>query len=139
LAKQTAPAGLVNPWEIPTGAVEVVAVRIGISAPVSARSEAVLLDTDRFRLCFSQIIFGTVCVDGNTEAVRNVEKATASEPVNGEDLLESEELKQKLSNEAGVEMLLAVITWKIDEKQKKFVKLQPEGLRCSRDGITTEP
>jgi hypothetical protein len=52
---------------------------------------------------------------------------------------ESEELKQKLSNEAGVEMLLAVIAWKIEEKQKKFVKLQPEGLRCSRDGITTEP
>ena len=78
-------------------------------------------------------------MDGNTEAVRNVEKATDAEPVKGEDLLESEELKQKLSNEAGVEMLLAVITWKIDEKQKKFVKLQPEGLRCSRDGITTEP
>ena len=42
-----------------------------------------------------------------------------------------------LKNEAGVEMLLAVIAWKIDEKQKKFVKLQPEGLRCSRDGINT--
>jgi hypothetical protein len=129
----------VNPWEIPTGAVEVVAVRIGISAPVSARYEPVLLDTDRFRLCFSQIIFGAACVDGNTEAVRNVEKATDSEPAKDEDLLESEELKQKLSNEAGVEMLLAVLAWKIDEKQKKFVKLQPEGLRCSRDGITTEP
>lgn len=83
--------------------------------------------------------FWGACVDGNTEAVRNVEKATDSEPVKGEDLLESEELKQKLSNEVGVEMLLAVIAWKIDEKQKKFVKLQPEGLRCSRDGITTEP
>ena len=33
-------------------------------------------------------------------------------PVKGEDLLESEELKQKLSNEVGVEMLLAVIAWK---------------------------
>jgi hypothetical protein len=44
-----------------------------------------------------------------------------------------------LKNEHGVEMLPAVIAWKIDEKQKKFVKLQPEGLRCSRDGITTEP
>ena len=78
-------------------------------------------------------------MNGNTEAVRNVEKAADSEPVKGEDLLESEELKQELSNEAGVEMLLAVIGWKIDEKQKKFVKLQPEGLRCSGDGITTEP
>lgn len=33
--------------------------------------------------------------DENTEAVRNVEKATDSEPVKGEELLESEELKQK--------------------------------------------
>ena len=32
LAKETTPAGFVNPWEIPTGAVEVVAERIGLSA-----------------------------------------------------------------------------------------------------------
>jgi hypothetical protein len=42
-----------------------------------------------------------------------------------------------LKNEAGVEMLPAVIAWKIDEKQMKFVELQLEGLRCSRDGIST--
>ena len=42
-----------------------------------------------------------------------------------------------LKNEAGVEMLPAVIAWKIDEKQMKFVELQTEGLRCSRDGIIT--
>jgi hypothetical protein len=36
--------------------------------------------------------------DENTEAVRNVEKATDSEPVKGEDLLESEELKKKLAD-----------------------------------------
>jgi hypothetical protein len=42
-----------------------------------------------------------------------------------------------LKNEAGVEILPAVMAWKIDEKQKKFVKLQTEGLRCSRDGIIT--
>lgn len=35
--------------------------------------------------------------DENEEAVRNVEKATESEPVKGEDLLESEELKRKLA------------------------------------------
>jgi hypothetical protein len=35
--------------------------------------------------------------DENTEAVRNVEKATESEPARGEELLESEELKQQLS------------------------------------------
>ncbi len=35
--------------------------------------------------------------DENTEAVRNVEKATESEPVKGEELLESEELKRKLA------------------------------------------
>jgi len=34
--------------------------------------------------------------DENTEAVRNVEKATESEPVKGEELLESEELKRRL-------------------------------------------
>ena len=42
-----------------------------------------------------------------------------------------------LKNEAGVEMLPATIAWKIDDKQMKFVKLQTEGLRCSRDGIIT--
>ncbi len=42
-----------------------------------------------------------------------------------------------LKNENSVKMLLAVIAWKIDEKQMKFVKLQTEGLRCSRDGIIT--
>jgi len=41
-----------------------------------------------------------------------------------------------LKNEDGVEMLPAVIAWKIDEKQMKFVKLQTEGLRCSRINIT---
>jgi hypothetical protein len=42
-----------------------------------------------------------------------------------------------LKNEDGVEMLLAVAAWKIDEKQNKFVELKTEGLRCSRDGIIT--
>jgi len=42
-----------------------------------------------------------------------------------------------LKNEQGVEMLPAVVAWKIDEKQKKFVELKTEGLRCSRDGTTT--
>ena len=40
-----------------------------------------------------------------------------------------------LKNKNGVEMLPAVIAWKIDDKQKKFVMLQAEGLHCSRDGI----
>jgi hypothetical protein len=35
--------------------------------------------------------------DENTEAVRNVEKATDSEPAKGEDLLKSDKLKRKLS------------------------------------------
>ncbi len=34
--------------------------------------------------------------DENTEAVRNIEKATDSEPIKGEELLESEELKRQL-------------------------------------------
>lgn len=42
-----------------------------------------------------------------------------------------------LKNEDGVEMLPAVVAWRIDEKGMKFVKLQTEGLRCSRNGIIT--
>jgi hypothetical protein len=42
-----------------------------------------------------------------------------------------------LKNEPGAESLPAEVAWKIDEKQMKFVKLQTEGLRCSRDGIST--
>ena len=42
-----------------------------------------------------------------------------------------------LKNEEGVEMLSALTAWKIDQKQKKFVELKTEGLRCSRDGIIT--
>jgi hypothetical protein len=42
-----------------------------------------------------------------------------------------------LKNENDAESLPAVIAWKIDEKQTKFVELQTEGLRCSREGIIT--
>jgi len=42
-----------------------------------------------------------------------------------------------LKNEDGAQMLSAVSAWKIDERQKKFVGLQTDGLRCSRDGIIT--
>ena len=34
--------------------------------------------------------------DENEQAVRNVEEVTESEPVRGEDLIDSEELKQQL-------------------------------------------
>ncbi|HST30093.1 MAG TPA: hypothetical protein VLK27_04570 [Chthoniobacterales bacterium] len=42
-----------------------------------------------------------------------------------------------LKNQEGVAMLQALVAWKIDQKQKKFVPLQVEGLRCSRDEIIT--
>ena len=42
-----------------------------------------------------------------------------------------------LKNEEGVEMLSALSAWRIDEKQKKFVLLPTDGLRCSRNGIIT--
>ena len=42
-----------------------------------------------------------------------------------------------LKNEDGVAILPAVVAWRIDDKQVKFVELQTEGLRCSRDGIIT--
>jgi len=43
-----------------------------------------------------------------------------------------------LKNEEGAATLPAAKVWKIDQKQKKFVELPTEGLRCSRDGISTE-
>jgi hypothetical protein len=42
-----------------------------------------------------------------------------------------------LKQEEGAQMLQALSAWKIDEKQKKFVELKTDGLRCSRDGIIT--
>jgi len=42
-----------------------------------------------------------------------------------------------LKNEDGLATLPAVIAWKIDDKQKKFVELKTEGLRCAHDGIIT--
>ena len=42
-----------------------------------------------------------------------------------------------LKNERGVEILPPLAAWKIDNMQMKFVQLQTEGLRCSRDGIIT--
>jgi len=42
-----------------------------------------------------------------------------------------------LKNEDGAQILPAMNAWKIDDKQVKFVKLQTEGLRCSREGIIT--
>ena len=42
-----------------------------------------------------------------------------------------------LKNEDGAQLLPAILAWKIDDKQVNFVKLQTEGLRCSRDGIIT--
>ena len=42
-----------------------------------------------------------------------------------------------LKNDGDAQILPAVIAWKIDDKQVKFVKLPTEGLRCSRDGIIT--
>lgn len=43
-----------------------------------------------------------------------------------------------LKNEDGAEMLQAITAWKIDQKQKKFIPLPVEGLRCGRDGISSE-
>ena len=43
-----------------------------------------------------------------------------------------------LKNEEGAAKLPASKVWKIDEKQKKFVELPTEGLRCGPDGISTE-
>jgi len=42
-----------------------------------------------------------------------------------------------LENRAGTEDLPANAAWKIDEAQKRFVKLSVEGLLCPRDGVIT--
>ncbi len=42
-----------------------------------------------------------------------------------------------LKNEEGAATLQAIVAWKIDQKQKKFVPLSTEGLRCGREGIST--
>jgi len=56
--------------------------------------------------------------------------------LNGKELPEA--VVGVLKNEEGATMLQALSAWKIDEKQKKFVQLQTEGLVCDRNGITTE-
>ena len=43
-----------------------------------------------------------------------------------------------LKNEEAAATFPAAKVWKIDEKQKKFVELPTEGLRCGRDGISSE-
>jgi hypothetical protein len=55
--------------------------------------------------------------------------------LNGKDL--PEVVVGVLKNEEGAATLQAIVAWKIDEKQKKFVPLPTEGLRCGRDGIST--
>jgi len=43
-----------------------------------------------------------------------------------------------LKREEGAKNFQALSAWKIDEKQKKFVPLSVEGLRCGPDGISSE-
>ena len=43
-----------------------------------------------------------------------------------------------LKNEEAAATFPAAKVWKIDEKEKKFVELPTEGLRCGRDGISSE-
>ncbi|MFN7973049.1 MAG: hypothetical protein U0166_11985 [Acidobacteriota bacterium] len=38
----------------------------------------------------------------------------------------------------GKESLAATAAWRIDVKEKRFVKLETDGLRCPRDGIITQ-
>ena len=56
--------------------------------------------------------------------------------LNGKDL--PDEIIGVLKNEEGGTSLPAVKVWKIDQKQKKFVPLQTEGIRCGPDGISSE-
>ncbi len=56
--------------------------------------------------------------------------------LNGKDL--PEVVVGVLKNEEGAAKLRAIVAWKIDQKQKKFVPLPTEGLRCGPDGIRSE-
>ena len=64
------------------------------------------------------------------------EFVSASCQSNGQELPDT--LLGVLKNEEGAAMLSAMKAWKIDEKQKKFVEMPTDDLRCPRDEISTQ-
>jgi hypothetical protein len=98
----------------------------------------------------SNLIFWQICGDEyavleDGDVVRDVLKMpkhsketpefVGSCQLNGKDLPEYAVGVAK--DEASIETLPVVSAWKIDEKQKKFVELKTEGLRCFRRDINT--
>lgn len=105
----------------------------------------IISDDERLNLVFWQICGDEYAVLEQDDVVKDALKFPkhskefpefdGSCQLNGKDL--SGFAVGVLKNEEGVAMLQAVSAWLIDQKKKKFVPLQTEGLRCSRDGIIT--
>jgi hypothetical protein len=101
--------------------------------------------SDRLNLIFWQICGDEYAVleDGNTvkDAIKFPKHSRDSPQFSGSCQLNGKDLPGYvvgvLKNEEGAAMLSAVVAWMIDEKKMKFVPLKPEGLRCSRNGIST--
>ncbi|HLW35722.1 MAG TPA: hypothetical protein VKS98_08695 [Chthoniobacterales bacterium] len=105
----------------------------------------IISDDERLNLIFWQICGDEYAVLEEGDVVKDALKfpkhSKDSPQFDGQCQLNGKDLPYYavgvLKNEEGATMLPAVAAWMIDEKKKKFVPLQTEGLRCSRDGITT--
>lgn len=106
----------------------------------------IISDDERLSIIFWQICGDEYVVlqDGNTvkDALKFPKHSKDTPQFDGQCQLNGKDLPYfavgVLKNEEGAKMLQAVVAWMIDEKQKKFVPLPTEGLRCGRDGISTE-
>lgn len=106
----------------------------------------IVSDDERLNLIFWQICGDEYVVleEENTvkDALKFPKHSKETPQFDGVCELNGKELKEVvlgvLKNEEGAEKLQALQAWKIDEKQKKFVPLPTEGLRCGRDGITSD-
>lgn len=106
----------------------------------------IVSDDERLNIIFWQICGDEYVVlqDGNTvkDALKFPKHSKDTPQFDGFCQLNGKKLPEVvvgvLKNEEGAAMLQALQAWKIDEKKKKFVSLQTEGLNCGRDGISSE-
>jgi hypothetical protein len=105
----------------------------------------IISDDERLNLVFWQICGDEYATleDGNVvkDALKFPKHSKDTPEFDGSCQLNGKDLSYYavgiLKNEEGATMLQALAAWKIDEKQKKFIPLPTEGLRCSRNGIIT--
>jgi hypothetical protein len=106
----------------------------------------IISDDERLNLVFWQICGDEYATldEGNTikDALKMPKHSKDTPEFDGACQLNGKDLPYYavgvLKNEEGATMLQAIVAWMIDEKQKKFVPLPTEGLRCGRDGISSE-